>query len=187
MFRLLLVCLFSLPGHLLLAQPEWNVVSGDITFEIQNAGITVDGSIGNLQGDIRFDASDLTPANLRASVGVKTLETGISARDHHLMSKKYFWVDQYPRITMRSVEIRQRSGSSFEGTFELTIRGETRTVTFPFTFQRDDKAGIFDGEFSINRLDYGVGGKSLFLGDEVQVSIRVRVVPAQTSLSGNSP
>jgi polyisoprenoid-binding protein YceI len=181
------VCLFTLltVATLAFAQPEWTIVDSDISFEIVNAGITVDGSLSQPEGEIRFDPVDLSPASLRVSVPVSTLETGLSARDHHLMAEKYFYVDQYPNITMRSVEITQRSANAFDGVFALTIKETTQQVRFPFTFRQDGKEGSFDGEFSIDRLNFDVGGTSFFLDDEVRINLQVVVKPLSASATNN--
>jgi polyisoprenoid-binding protein YceI len=159
------------------AQPEWAIVDSEITFEIDNAGVTVDGSLGEPYGEIRFDPTDLSPASLQASVKVRSLETGISARDHHLMAKKYFYADQYPEISLRSTNITKRNANTFDGVFQLTIKGNSRTVSFPFTFRRDQNQGYFDGEFTIDRLNYDVGSESFFLDDQVRIQLRVNVKP----------
>lgn len=172
-------------SHLALAQPEWTITDSEISFEIVNAGITVDGSLGQPKGEIRFDPSDLSPASLRVSVPVSTLETGLSARDNHLMAKKYFYADEYPRITMRSVEVTKRSANAFDGVFALTIKGTTQKLSFPFTFRQNGDESYFDGEFSIDRLTFDVGSKSLFLDDEVQVNLRITVKPL-TNTAGDS-
>jgi polyisoprenoid-binding protein YceI len=183
-FLVVLIGLITLPG---LAQSSWQVRSGNISFEIKNAGFTVDGSFGDLKGDIRFHPSEVAQAQLSASVGVETIETGITSRDHHLMGQEYFYVDQYPRIKMRAVRITKRSATAFDGKFELTIRGKTQLIDFPFTFRHDGETGSFDGEFLINRLDFGVGGNSLFLSNDVKVSLHVDVVAASGPSPGGTP
>jgi len=177
--------LFAL-GTLLCAQPEWTITDSDISFEIVNAGITVDGSLSQPEGEIRFDPSDLSPASLRVSVPVSTLETGISARDNHLRDQKYFYVDKYPDITMRSIEITKRSANAFDGVFALTIKGITQQVSFPFTFRQNGEKSYFDGEFSLDRLDFEVGSESLFLDDKVRVNLRVTVEPLRSSATSDS-
>lgn len=158
-----------------IAQPNWTISKGTIVFKIKNAGITVDGSVGNLTGSVTFAPDSLSASSLKASVEVSTLETGIESRDEHLMDEDYFYVEKYPRITMESVKIEPRSATQFQGTFRLTIRDHTETVRFPFTFRKTGQGSAFDGEFEINRLDFGVGGKSFLLSNTVKVSLHVEV------------
>ena len=144
-----------------------------VTFRIKHLGIAVDGSFSDLQTSIRFDPARLAESSLEASVAVNTIQTGIALRDRHLQKKGYFDAEQYPRIRLVSKRIRPEGGHQYVGTFELTIRDVTREVTVPFTYAPKGSAGRFEGNFTINRRDFGVGGGSLVLADEVKVFIAV--------------
>ncbi len=112
---------------------------------------------------------------LSASVDVGTIETGIAMRNNHLKKTEYFDVATYPRISLRSVRMTRNNGSNYEGTFALTIKGTTRTVSIPFTFLEEGGKGTFTGQFNLNRLDYKVGGKSLLMSNDVTLQINVQV------------
>lgn len=43
----------------------------------------------------------------------------------------------------------------------------------PFTFTRTKDIGTFKGSFTIDRRDFGVGGNSLILSDDVKIFIEV--------------
>jgi len=55
----------------------------------------------------------------------------------------------------------------------LTIKGVTKEVKFPFTATAKDGGYLFEGSFKLNRRDFGVGGSSLSLGDDLTVSLSV--------------
>ncbi len=154
------------------AQTSWKYSSASIDFFIYNAGLEVDGTIEGFDATLQFLPDDLSNSYVRAELKPETIETGISARDRHLREEDYFHVDRYPLITMKSVSF-SRSGDRFSGTFDLTIKGETRRVTFPFSFSTSGNEAKFRGEFQINRLDFGVGESSWFLSDEVRIQIKV--------------
>jgi polyisoprenoid-binding protein YceI len=71
-------------------------------------------------------------------------------------------MDEYPEITFRSTGVRQDGEGEFEVTGDLTIKGTTRSVTVPFTYegQATDPFGNsrigFEGSTTINRQDFGV-------------------------------
>ncbi|MEM9987310.1 MAG: YceI family protein [Bacteroidota bacterium] len=167
--------IFSLVSFTLNAQTAWTIQSGSIDFEINNAGIPVDGSFGDLKGDLIFSPDRLGAVDLKASVGVHTLETGIGSRDEHLRKEEYFHLAKHPRINMEAVKVESKGGNNYSGTFRLTMKGTSRLVTIPFTFQQDGDKGTFQGKFAIDRRDYGVGGNSFIMGDEVRISIKVNV------------
>jgi polyisoprenoid-binding protein YceI len=55
----------------------------------------------------------------------------------------------------------------------LTIKDVTQEVKFPFTVTPKDGGYLFEGEFKINRRDFGVGGRSFSMADELKVELSV--------------
>jgi polyisoprenoid-binding protein YceI len=55
----------------------------------------------------------------------------------------------------------------------LTIKGVTKPVEFGFGATPKDGGYFFDGEFKINRRDFGVGGSSVSLSDKLTVTLEV--------------
>lgn len=158
------------------AEAQWKVSTENIRFAIKNLGITVDGVFSGLDASINFDPDNLNNSKITAAVKVKTIKTGISMRDDHLISSDYFNAKLYPEIKLVSTSFTKISGNSYKGFFNLTIKKTTKNISFPFTFTQNGDKGTFSGTFTINRRDFGVGGSSLTMGDNVTVNITVGVV-----------
>jgi polyisoprenoid-binding protein YceI len=142
-----------------------------ITFEIKNMGITTGGSIGGLTANVHFNPANLNASTLEASVDVSTINTDNTSRDEHLRSEDFFNVARYPKISLKSIVFKHKSGNNYTGTFNLTIKDKSKQIEIPFTFLDKESTGEFKGTFKINRLDFGVGTTSLILSDEVTVYI----------------
>lgn len=142
-----------------------------ITFEIKNLGIGTGGSISGLLTEIHFTTSNLNSSIVEASVDVNTINTDNSSRDEHLRSEDFFDVSHYPKIALKSVAFKHKSGNNYFGTFTLTIKGKSKQIEIPFTYLEKENAVEFKAAFKINRLDFGVGSKSMILSDEVTVNI----------------
>jgi len=142
-----------------------------ITFEIKNMGINTSGSIGGLLTKVRFSPANLNASTLEASAEVNTINTGNDSRDEHLRSEDFFDVVHYPKILMKSVAFKHKSGNNYTGTFILTIKDKSKQIELPFTFSEKENTVEFKGTFKINRLDFGVGGNSMVLSDEVTINI----------------
>lgn len=156
------------------AQAEWQALStSHVTFKIKNAGLNVNGSFDGLETDINFSPEQLSKSKITATVSTKTIDTGINARDTHLRSDDYFSVVKYPKIKMISTKL-EKNGSSYIGYFDLTIRDVTKSIKMPFKFTQQDKLATFEGTFSINRRDFNVGGWSMILGNEADLSIVIK-------------
>jgi polyisoprenoid-binding protein YceI len=157
--------------------PAQNTITRSaITFKIKNLGITTGGTIGGLQASIQFNPASLATSGIEASVDVNTINTDNSTRDEHLKSDEFFDAPHYPKISLKSVSFKHRSGNNFTGQFNLTIKDKTKLVEIPFTYTDKGSTMGFTGSFKINRLDYGVGSSSMVMSDDVIVSIDAEAV-----------
>lgn len=149
------------------------ITSSSVTFTARNLGISVNGTIGGLKADIRFKPDNLQASSIGATVDVNTLNTDNSERDAHLREDEFFDVAHYPQITLKSISFKHRGSDKYLGKFNLTIKNKTRQVDIPFTYTESNGTQVFKGSFKINRLDYGVGGSSLILSNDISISISV--------------
>jgi len=145
-----------------------------VQFKIRNLGISVTGSFTGLEGKMVFDEKNLAGSSFQASIDASTINTGIDARNKHLRDEEYFDVKNFPRISFVSTKV---TGSTKAGTFflfgKLTIKNTTREISFPFTATPQEGGYLFNGEFKLNRRDFGVGGSSLVLSDNLTVQLAV--------------
>ncbi|WP_051295809.1 YceI family protein [Eisenibacter elegans] len=155
------------------AQTTWKVKQSSVTFHIRNAGLRVEGSFSNLKAQLSFEPSQLAQSTIEASIPSNTINTGIAMRDKHLRAADYFDVDKYPTITMKSQSFKALGGQKYSGVFTLTLKGTSKTVTLPFSFRPQEKVAVFEGELTLNRRDYNIGGSSLTLSNDLTVFIRI--------------
>jgi polyisoprenoid-binding protein YceI len=145
-----------------------------VAFKIKNFGISVDGSLKQLNGTIDFQSTNVLQTVFQVSVASATINTGIGARDNHLRKADYFDVSTYPKISFTSSKVvnSNKAGTYFVyGT--LRIKNTAKEISFPFTVKETSGGYLFEGSFKINRRDYGVGGKSISLSDEATVQLSV--------------
>jgi len=149
-------------------------IGSSVKFAIKNLGITVNGSFKGIKGEIQFEESQPDNASFVLSVDANTVNTGINARDNHLKKEDYFNVNKFPLISFLSTKI---SASGKDGIFiingAITIKGITKAVSFPFTATAQQNGYLFKGAFKLNRRDFGVGGGSFVLSDNLEVSFSV--------------
>jgi polyisoprenoid-binding protein YceI len=149
------------------------VTKSSVAFHIKNIGITVNGLFAGFKGDIKFDPANLEGSTIEASVETNTIDTDNGTRNDHLKSDSYFDVAKYPTITIKSTAFKHKFGNSYSGTFNLTIKDVTKSVEIPFTCTETGSAASFKGNFQVERSDFGIGGKSLVMSDDVKVDIDV--------------
>ena len=145
-----------------------------VHFTIKNFGIKTGGDLTGLKGEIIFFTTDLPSCSFNVSVDASTVDTDNGSRDDHLKGSEYFDAEKFPQLTITSTKIDNKTESGFyffNG--NLTIKGITKPVSFPFHIEKVNDTYLFTGEFEINRLDFGVGGNSAVLSNTVNVSLSV--------------
>jgi polyisoprenoid-binding protein YceI len=166
---LLLLCIAKIST----AQYKTVEEGSTLKFNIKNLGFGVHGSFGGFEGSINFDPQSPANGSFDVTITAATVNTDNSLRDEHLKGDSFFDVKNYPRIRLSSVKIAagNKSGTyQFNG--QLTIKGKSKPVSFPFTAAPSTDGYVFKGSFKINRKDFGVGGTST-VSDELEVLINV--------------
>ena len=146
----------------------------DVKFSIKNFGFTVTGNFKGLKGKFSFNPANLPASSMNASVDATTINTGNNSRDNHLKKEEYLNVEKYPLISFVSDKV---TNSTKAGTLNMegriTIKGVTKVISFPFTAVAKGDDYLFEGEFKLNRRDFGVGGSSFVMSDNLTVSLAV--------------
>jgi len=136
----------------------------------------VEGTLKGLQGDIKFNPDDVASAQFDVSIDASTLNTGIGMRDNHVRKEEYLDVKKYPRIHFVSSKITASKSGQWVITGLLTIKNVTKEISFPFNYSLVNGNPSFEGEFEINRRNYGVGGSSMSMADTLNVLLSVRTI-----------
>jgi len=145
-----------------------------VRFVIKNFGINTGGTFEGLAGTITFDPANLANASFNVTVDAKTVDTDLEARDNHLRKEEYFDVEKYPKVSFRSTKITTTNKEGYLYMFGvITIKNTTKEISVPFKQTSKDGGILFDGEFKLNRLDFGVGGKSFSMSDELNVELSI--------------
>jgi len=156
-----------------IAQVKYTLTKATVTFEIKNMGFNTSGNFGGVQADIKFDAAKPEVSSIEATANVNELNTGNDTKDEHLKSADYFDVATYPKITMKSVAIKHKSGNNYVGKFNVTIRNKTQLLDVPFTYTETGNTADFHGVLKLKRSDFGIGGSSMVMADDVTINIDV--------------
>lgn len=168
----------SLLGWVSLANAQTGFTPVDegssVHFVIKNFGIRTGGDFTGLKGTIKFDPVNFSASVFDVTVDAGTIDTDNSSRDGHLRKEEYFNVARFKTIGIKSTRIVR---SSVAGRFylygNLTIKDVTKPVEFGFGATAKEGGYVFDGEFTINRRDFGVGGSSISMADKLTVSLSV--------------
>lgn len=147
--------------------------TSQVNFMVTNLGFDVDGSFKNINGKIIFDENNLSASSFDVAVEATTINTGNNTRDKHLRGKDYFDAAAHPQIRITSTRIaRSVTAGSYVLFANLTIKGVTKEVSFPFKATQETGGIRFTGAFKIKRRDFGVGGRST-ISNDVDIKLNV--------------
>ena len=172
-FLIISLCVYI---NCVIAQSTLTPVGADskVHFVIKNFGIKTGGDFKGLKGNIKFYPANHAASAFDVTVDAATIDTDNDSRDEHLRKAEYFDAATYKTLQFKSTKV---VFSKVAGRFymygNLTIKGVTKPVEFGFGATAKNGGYVFDGEFQINRRDFGVGGSSVSMSDNLTVSISV--------------
>lgn len=158
-------------------------VHSEVEFMVKHMMVSkVKGTFDNYSVSINADnIEDFENAKVEAKAEVASINTGVSDRDAHLQSGDFFEAETYPEITFESTKI-EKSGNSYNVTGNLTIRDITKEETVSLTYNgqgTDPMSGDtvygFEGNFSLNREEYGLTWNQALETGGVLVSKEVKI------------
>ena len=151
-----------------------------IGFLARHAMVTkVRGAFNEFSGTADLDGENPDRSSVQLTIQAASIDTRNADRDGHLRSNDFLQMDEHPEITFRSTAITWTGEDAFDVTGDLTIKGTTKSVTIPFTFegQATDPFGNvrvgFEGSTTINRKDFGITWNAALETGGVLVSDKV--------------
>jgi polyisoprenoid-binding protein YceI len=144
-----------------------------ISFVIKNMGANVDGTVTGLKGKMTFDPKKLSSSQFDVTVDANTINTDNKRRDDHLKKDDFFDVEKYPTIAIKTTGIQAKGNNIYFAKAVLTMHGVSKNIQFDFIASPVPGGYNFKAEFSVDRKEYGVGGSSMTMGDNVKVSLDV--------------
>ena len=97
-----------------------------VTFRVRQYVSVVTGKFTDLNGTVTFDRNRPESSRVEATILVKSIDTGIAARDHHLLAADFFDVERYPTISFKSNSVHLIGEQTADVAGDLTMHGKTR-------------------------------------------------------------
>ncbi|MCW2667573.1 MAG: YceI family protein [Frankiales bacterium] len=151
-----------------------------IGFVARHAMVTkVRGSFNEFEGTAVLDGTNPAASSATLTVQAKSIDTRQAQRDEHLRSNDFLAMDSFPEITFVSTSVEQTGDAEFELAGNLTVKGVTKAVTIPFTYEgaaTDPYGNLrvgFEGAVVIKRSDYGVSFNAALETGGVLISEKV--------------
>lgn len=169
-------------------QWELDPAHSSIRFGVKHIFSTVSGHFSKFSGNVFFNPEQLDKSNFNFTVEVDSIDTGVGKRDNHLRSGDFFDAGKFSTMSFQSTSVTHKEGNTYLLKGKLTVKDVTKDVELPLVYGGEkpnpfDKKKMvtgFDTQFSITRLDYGVGnGKFLemgVVGGEVNIFVSLEMM-----------
>jgi polyisoprenoid-binding protein YceI len=159
-----------------------------LRFSFVQAGANNTGRFGKFTADVLFSDQNLPASKIDVTVDIPLLDTGDKDRDDTLKGADLFNVAKFPQARFTATKFTATSGGRYDAQGKLTIRGITKDLKVPLTFQtkmeQGKNVGYMTGRATLKRLEYGVGQgewkSTEWVNDDVTVTFSLRLVPATT-------
>lgn len=171
------------------ASDKWELDKGhsNVYFSVDHIFSKINGHFNDFSTDIVFNPADLDKSSFAFTIKVNSIDTNISKRDKHLLSKDFFDAGKYATMTFTSTSVTAGNGGLYNVTGKLTVKGKSYDLTLPLVLAgvKDHPAvpgkevAGFNGKIVVDRLAYGIGtGKFAdmgVVGKNVEVFVSLEV------------
>ena len=170
-----------------------------VEFSAKHLGMmTVRGLFADVTATGFIDPDHPAGSSVDVSIQTASIRTHNPQRDNDLRASNFLEVDKYPTITFKSTKIEAAGQDQFTMTGNLTIKGNTRTVTLSVVKYgefNDPMMGHrigYSAEGKINRKDFGMTFSAMLDGkwvvsDDVQLFIEGEIVEQKQEQTAGTP
>jgi len=132
--------------------------ASSISFGYSQMNVKMDGSFGEMKAtEFSFDPANPEAAKVVVEVVLASIDAGYEEANTELEKEEWLALSAHPLATFTSSKVEALDDNRYQVTGDLSIKGNTREVTVPFTFKEDGDAGVFEGSFTFQRADFSVG------------------------------
>lgn len=132
--------------------------ASSLSFGYSQMNVKMDGSFSEMKAtELSFDPANPEAAKVAIEVTLASIDAGYDEANTELEKDEWLALSKHPLATFTSSKVEALGDGSYQVTGDLSIKGNTREVTAPFSFKEEDGAGVFEGDFTFQRADFGVG------------------------------
>jgi polyisoprenoid-binding protein YceI len=158
-----------------------------VTFRVHQFVTVVTGKFTDLSGTVTFDSARPESSRVEATILVKSIDTGIAARDHHLLAADFFDEAKYPTISFKSDSVQLIGEQAADVRGDLTMHGKTRPVVIHVELVSPAKSTSDSLSWKVTadlrRSEFGLRWNPVIeaasgIGDDIDIQMRI-ITPAR--------
>lgn len=160
--------------------PAAEPARGHVQFVFKQMNVPVEGAFKHFRTQVRFDPKQPEQSRAEIEIDLRSIDTGIPEADAEAQSPEWFDTARTPTASFVSTAVRNPAPDRYEVTGRLTIKGRTQVITVPVQARRAGAGTVYEGRFTLKRLDFALGEgiwtDTTAVANEVEV--RFRLAPA---------
>jgi polyisoprenoid-binding protein YceI len=149
----------------------------EIRFVSTQMNVPVEGRFRRFTGKLDFDPARAAASRAEIEVDLNSIDTGSDEADTEVKTKGWFNIAVFPTAKFVSSSVKPAGAGRYEVAGKLTIKGKSMDVTAPVTVRQDGASTVFEGGFTLLRLQFGIGegvwSDTETVANEVQVRFRL--------------
>jgi polyisoprenoid-binding protein YceI len=149
---------------------DWKVKEGYSVKVFRNAQLQYPIVFKGLKAEISFDKEHPEKSTITATIDATTVDTGNPGMTEHAKEPNVLDTHNFPVITFKSSSVKKTT-SGYEVTGNLTLKGITKEITFPFTFEKE----TFIGEFTIAANDFNINREGAVPSGLIRIELNIPV------------
>lgn len=167
---------------------ELDQAHSNFYFSIDHIFSKVHGHFSEFSGEVTFDPANLAESRFFFEIKTDSINTGVDKRDKHLQSADFFDAGDFPLMTFESVKIIDLGNNVYQVVGKFTVKGKVYDLTLPLTLAgvqhhpavKNQEVIGFNGELTIDRLDYKVGSGKFYemglVGKDVEILVTLEAL-----------
>ena len=164
---------------------EYSTVQADkssVSFTSRQMGVPVQGRFPKFSTRLVFDPAKPEAAKVDISIDLNSIDAGSKDADDEVVGKQWFNVRMFPAATFTSSAVKAIGAGKFEVSGPLTIKGRALPVIAAFVYKAEGTNGVFDGGFTLKRIDFAIGegpwADVSTVANEIQVNFHIVASPS---------
>ena len=143
-------------------------------YSVTFKGGKVNGTMKGLKATILFDEANPAESKITATMNVSSINTGNGMMNQHAKSEDALDATKFPEITFESISI-SKLGTGFEAKGKLTLKGVTKEILLPFTFEKTAVAtvSLFKGKITLAPKEYNITRSGTPDNLDIEISLPV--------------
>ena len=128
-----------------------------ITFTSKLMGSKISGGFGKFSGKVSFDSGEPEKAKANLVIDIASFNAGGEELQEEAKGKDWFSTKLFPTANFATDSVKVTGPNSLDAHGTLTMKGKTLPLLISVKYQPQGKQMVFDANFQILRLDFGLG------------------------------